>query len=259
MSQLAWFISSQLVEERPFGSASCMTGNYEPASIRITLSFVFNFTCVILTLATYIGIAITSKPSVIGSDRKQRNIITVKTGIIQSAFLLLTFLLPLVTRLLSYRGLISPQTLAQGNMIWINFSQCSVYPLITIISSSVLRRATSNIIKSLCQNISPNNSYRRRRKRKIEPMTETFSAADGSLVFTCQRDPHRAGNTIPSSELHLPEYTRPTDSSTVAVNTDTDAQYSGTIIFFPKEQPNETDFNIFRTKAGFKCWAPQGK
>ncbi|KAK7063162.1 hypothetical protein SK128_026167 [Halocaridina rubra] len=180
ISQLAWFISSILVEEKPFGSASCMTGKYKPTSIRIILSVVFNLSCVILTLVTYIGITVSIKPSLVKSyNKKQRNIITVKTGIIQSVFMLLTFFMPIVTRLLSYKGLISAQSLAQGNMLWINFSQCTVYPLLTILSSSVLRKEA---VKMTLASLPDFRSRSNRGLRKIEPQV-SCSMTRASLIY----------------------------------------------------------------------------
>ncbi|XP_071515479.1 uncharacterized protein [Panulirus ornatus] len=175
VSQLAWLVSSLLMEEQPFGSALCMTGRYWPSSSRILASLVFNLWCILLTFAFYISLALTCPGTLApASTTRHRNIITARTGLIQCVFLLLTFLMPILTRVASYRGLISPTQLSRGNMFFIKISQvgsshvessqlearpscltlvvipqCSVYPVITIVCSSVLRREAWKMLEPL--------------------------------------------------------------------------------------------------------------
>ncbi|XP_069990647.1 uncharacterized protein [Penaeus vannamei] len=125
LDQLAWFVASVLEDEPPFGSVTCLVEKMEHTSRRIIAAIVFNLTCLLITLGTYLGITFSTAryPLPPPATSRQRNLITARTGIIQCVFFLLTYMLPIGTRLLSYQGAISPTTLAQGNFFFVFFFQ----------------------------------------------------------------------------------------------------------------------------------------
>ncbi|XP_063604520.1 uncharacterized protein LOC134780005 [Penaeus indicus] len=224
LDQLAWFVASILEDEPPFGSVTCFFEKIQHTSRRIIAAIAFNLTCLVITLGTYLGITFSTArhPLPPPATSSQRNLITARTGIIQCVFFLLTYMLPIGTRFLSYQGAISPTTLAQGNFFFVFFFQCSVYPFLTIVSSTILRKETLAIVATLKARVMPVPVSR---SRRVEP---EVCVAERGLAESPQGTPKAASSPgSPDSRNRISLVTPNTCNSRLASSVFPDEQTIG--------------------------------
>ncbi|CAL4066488.1 unnamed protein product, partial [Meganyctiphanes norvegica] len=192
VNYLMWFLVSLLMKEKPFGIEFCMTPDDKPSN-RIIASVIFTALCVIATLCCYICIIVNRKESITNSQKKkQRNIISAKTGMIQCIFLLSTYIYPITFRVLAYRGVLDPVIMSLVNICLIFFCQCVIYPLLTIICSTILRKELNHILQNVHLSISESCVIT---PSRIIPTVE-FSKTNGlRFLRTDGSQPHATVNT----------------------------------------------------------------